>query len=611
MLHAQTPDVKERKAPVGRLVLALAMVLLAVLPVWRTAAQDDAPIPVTQTIAQGVDLMPQVAVSWRVLASTAELREDAPFADRTLGFVLGNEGEVLVTDEVSEDQVVVAPGEASFHREGVSQQRASLEEEPAPYYAIELIVADAAEDESTIGDSELILATNEFTAPENTRELSLQRTVLDAGATFEVVAGEGQGLIVITDGDLEATAAEDTRPFQEGGAAGFTGSLDIEAGEDGATMLVASIGQEVEPPPTPEPTEEPVETGTLTVTLYDCPEGSDPTEDASDCEVADDASGVFVADIDAPDDSIEGEVDGGAATFAELPDATYALFGLREEGDQRLLFGAPPVEVGQENLQVTVEAGDEVAVDIYRYPDPAAETGTLIVSIFDCPEGADPTAGETDDCAVGADDFGASMQNVEDQGQSAGEEFTLGNAAQDGDAFLLNDLPAGTYALLGFGPVNPDVAVYAAPPAEGTQSGYVVEVPAGETVELAVYRFMPESGGGTDTGTLSFVVYECPEGADPTVDASECAAGDDPYLFYVFDPETETIAAFTDDGERDLEAYLLELDPGTYGIGSDNLPEGATFAVGGDANRTDDGPQVTVVAGETSSAIVYVYVPQQ
>jgi hypothetical protein len=154
------------------------------------------------------------------------------------------------------------------------------------------------------------------------------------------------------------------------------------------------------------------------------------------------------------------------------------------------------------------------------------------------------------------------------------------------------------------------VAVFITPPAEVGQSGYLVELPAGATVELEVFRYTPGSGE-TDTGTLNVTVYECPEGVDATEDASTCTPGDDPYLFYLFDPETVTIAAFTDDAERDGDAYVFTLEPGTYGIASDNLPDNALVAVGADAFQTQDGPQVTIVAGETSAADVYVYILEE
>lgn len=604
-----------RSALVTRLVLATMIAIVALWPAaYGTAQDEEEPAqPEPQTIAHGVDLMPEVPVAWRVLDSSAVAREEAPFASRTLGFVLGNEGDVLLTDEVSGEQKVVAPGEAAFHREGVSQQRASIEPDgthtdaTSDYYAIELIVADAAEDESTIGDSELILATDEFSAPEGHRELSLQRTVLEAGATIQVEAGEATGLMVVTDGDLEATAGDDTRSFGVDGAAGFTGSLDIEAGDEGATLVVASIGREVEPPPTPEPTEEAVETGTLVVTLYDCPEGTNPQEDATACEEATEAAGVEVADIDAPDETIAGEGDGGTFTFAELPAATYALLGLRAEDDERIVYAAPPAEAGQENYLVTVEAGEEVAVDVFRYPDPANETGTLVFSIFDCPEGVDPTQDATDECAPGADDFGASVLITDEGVDPDSDEYLLSGAERDGDAYVLSGLPAATYLLLGFGPINADVAVYVTPPAEAGQDGYLVELPPGGTVELEVYRYTPE-GGGAETGTLSMTVFDCPAGVDATEDASACTPGDDPYLFYVYDLTTQTIIALTEDAEREGDAYLFTLEPGTYGIASDNLPDNALVAVGGDAFQTQDGPQVTIVAGETSEADVFVYI---
>ncbi len=592
-------------AALPRMALAL-LSAVAVLPIGGVIAQSESESESdgAQTIAQGVDLMPEVPVVWRVLEATAEVREDAPFAVRTLGFVLGDEGEVLVTDEVSGEQTVVDPGEASFHREGVSQQRASLEDDSTGYLAIELIVADAAEDPESIGDADLSFVSEEFTAPAANHELSLRREVLDGEQTVEIPEGESTALLLVTDGELTGTDdADETIEVVAGDIIDFTGAIQLEAGEDGATYVVADIGREVEPPPTPEP--EP--TGTLFVTLYDCPQGSDPQQDASDCVDTEDAAGVVVADLDDPDVGIEGERDGATFTFAELTPSTYALLGLREEDDERLIYAAPPAEGGQQDVLVEVGAGEEVAVDVFRYPDPTASAGTLSITIFDCPEGVDPAAGGTEECAPGADDFGAAVERLDDTGELSGEVIALGDAARDGDAYVLEGLPPAVYALQGFGPVNPDIAFYAAPPAEAGPNGYVIEVPAGETIELEVYRFTPESGGG-ETGTVVLTVFDCPPGVDATVDASECTPIDDPYLFYLFDTDSLEIVAFTDDAGRDGDAYVFELEPGTYGIGSDNVPAGVLVAAGGDAVTTQDGAQITIAAGATASADVFTYV---
>ena len=54
-----------------------------------------------QVIAQGVATMPRVEVGWRVVGMEAQPLADAPIAERSLGFVLADDGAVLVEDHAT------------------------------------------------------------------------------------------------------------------------------------------------------------------------------------------------------------------------------------------------------------------------------------------------------------------------------------------------------------------------------------------------------------------------------------------------------------------------------------------------------------------------------
>src|SRR5215217_5930664 len=67
MTHAHTPNAyrgRTRSGSAFRLMLALSMAIVALVPFAPSSAQEEPPAtaPVAQTIAQGVDLMPQVPV---------------------------------------------------------------------------------------------------------------------------------------------------------------------------------------------------------------------------------------------------------------------------------------------------------------------------------------------------------------------------------------------------------------------------------------------------------------------------------------------------------------------------------------------------------------------
>jgi len=236
----------------------------------ETLATGDAVV-----IAGGVAPMPDGRIGWRVVENDAQPRDDAPFAARSLGFALADEGKVLVTYEGSGARTLLDPGEATYVLQGARQQRASTTDRPVSYTMLELVVAADIENDETIGDGELIFAGDDFRAPDGNRDLNLVRDVLAEGESAEIAASDAPILLYATAGEIDVIGDDDDAILDAGEAVVLDGPIEIEATEDDSAFVAAVIGDEI-PGSAREP-EQPVdlddETGAFAVTTHACPEG--------------------------------------------------------------------------------------------------------------------------------------------------------------------------------------------------------------------------------------------------------------------------------------------------------------------------------------------------
>lgn len=197
------------------------------------------------------------------------------------------------------------------------------------------------------------------------------------------------------------------------------------------------------------------ETGSLLVTLYDCPAGSDPESDPSACDLASEPWEVSVADI--------GQTDTAEWTLAndalDLGDSQYWFELLLAKSLTFYPDGA--VEVGASEVVVTGDPyllGNLWAIDIsyhraaeailYRVlpgdPDaPAGGTGSLVIFQTDCEYGTDPAV-DTSTCATSTDPWAVSVTN-----DATGESWSLlaNGVAYDSGTWVLEALPAGSYSI--------------------------------------------------------------------------------------------------------------------------------------------------------------------
>ncbi|HKG26494.1 MAG TPA: hypothetical protein VKB09_12660, partial [Thermomicrobiales bacterium] len=280
--------------------VVIALVILT--PLGVAAARQLAPSggsPATgsaQVVTQGIATLSDRQMAWRLVERTALPRTQAKATRRALGFIYASDEPILLTNAVpggTEDVARLAPGESFHVKEGTRQIRASLGDQSVKYLSLELVPADEVDE---IGSGTLHYKSDPFTPPTGERDLDLVRNVLELGETATVPDTGESTVILATDGAIDILPdGGRPRTLQAGESGMFdAGQIEIEAVEptvggakavpvaamtnrlaqdspDGAAYVVAVIGEEIPPPPTPTPT--PMPTGTAVPT-----EAAQPTE---------------------------------------------------------------------------------------------------------------------------------------------------------------------------------------------------------------------------------------------------------------------------------------------------------------------------------------------
>ena len=294
-----------------------AIALLVLTPFGVVGARQLAPSggsPATgsaQVVTQGIAELPDDQVAWRLVERTAPPRGVAKPTKRQLGFILASDEPILLTDTTpdgTEDIARLAPGEAYLVKDGTRQARASFSDRAVKYLALELVSAAEVDD---VGSGTLLYKSDPFPAPTGERDIDLVRNVLEVGELASVPDTGESTVILATDGAIDILPdGGPATTLQAGESAQFeAGELQIEAiaptasvakripaaaltdqlaqsSTVGAAYVVAVIGEEIPPPPTPTPTSTPtpipptatatalpVTTGSIAVTVYNCPEG--------------------------------------------------------------------------------------------------------------------------------------------------------------------------------------------------------------------------------------------------------------------------------------------------------------------------------------------------
>jgi Bacterial TSP3 repeat/Prealbumin-like fold domain len=365
---------------------------------------EDTPSPArgqASVIAQGITALPAGEAGWRVrLASTETASEQT---DRDVpGFILVDQGALLVNDVDAGRQTRLAAGEAAFLPAPATYQEAPLGDAPVSSYRIELV---AAGDVGDAGNDQLAFIGEPFASPGGTRDLDLVRQVLDAedSVDLELEGYAAPALLLVTSGAVELVPADNPEAapvrLPAGQGAGLGGNVVARAADGAeATFVTAIVGPEVllelaqAATPTPTPTPEPA---SLLVQALACPVAYEGTNYAADCAepLAD-----ITFDLSAATGSSGQATTGadGTVTFVDLVPDTYTLTGgvpgefatqvVQCTADAGSVPSSPsPTEAPGATL--TLDDGDAVTCHWYVIPEDlrGENEGTVAVSVHLCP----------------------------------------------------------------------------------------------------------------------------------------------------------------------------------------------------------------------------------
>jgi hypothetical protein len=396
----------------------LALVVSGALGVGVAFGQSqDAPSPArgqASVIAQGVTALPVGEVGWRVrlataTAASAETERNAP------GFLLVNEGSLLVNDLNAGRQTRLATGEAAFLPAPTTLQETPLGNAPASFFRIELVGASEVGD---AGADQLAFIGEAFASPGGTRDLDLVHEALDAeeSVDLELDSYAAPALLLVTAGavDLVPAGNPEAAPVRltAGQGAGLGGNVTVRAADGAeATFVTAIVGPEVlivqaqQAAPVATPA---LESASLVVQALSCPVAYDGTDYATECvepltditfdlSAASGSSGQATTPAD------------GTVTFVDLTPDTYTLTGgvPGEFATQVVQCTADagsvpssPSRTETPGATLTLDDGDAVTCHWYVIPEDlrGENEGTVAVSVYLCPGPPDdPTA----ECELG------------------------------------------------------------------------------------------------------------------------------------------------------------------------------------------------------------------
>lgn len=246
----------------GSRPLLLVAALALLVPLVVVAAQQnnlDAPSPASghaSVLAQGIVPFPEGEFVCRVVERIAQPLDLAQYEEQTLGFVIATEGPLLLADQREDERKQVARlaiGELYLVQDGTMQRRASIDDRPTTYYALEIV---AFADREDVGDGRLLAVTDAITTPSGDRDLDLVQDVLAFNEESRVTDGGAGMVILATDGAVEVVPRGGRpRTLQEGELGVFPEGVDVTAVEADAgnakrsvlAPLSAALGQTATP----------------------------------------------------------------------------------------------------------------------------------------------------------------------------------------------------------------------------------------------------------------------------------------------------------------------------------------------------------------------------
>lgn len=612
--------------------VALAMLAgtgaLAIGPVLGQLAEAPTAIPQSASVvAQGVAKLPANDLAWRI--TRAATPPAAAQQARSLpGFLLADQGTLLVTNTRGNAKQRLSPGEAVFAPSGAQLQETSLSGAELSYYRIDLVPpAEAANP----GNDEMVFVGKPFASPGGERDLDLARAVLDQDEVIELAlsAQPAPSLLLVTSGVVGLVPASNpsAEPVQlpAGQAAALGGDVIATASGGPATIVLAVIGPEAtasaaqEAPPTPTATPVP-QVGSLTVLAIACPAGYEGDQFGADCAepLVDIGFSIYGTNTGAAFDGATGP--DGAAYFGDLPADSYAVTGgvPGEFATQAIACDAASsgLEGEAAGAAVTLDAGINATCTFYVVPEnlQGEGEGTVTVTVHYCAgTPTDPfaecTAGDPSGIVIG------------------------GPASLTLDATGTGTLPYGDYTVDPSGVAAPDGFTVSEVRGAGDGASFTIdEANPDASIAIILVPATGEEGGGNDRGNRNnrgedsdgdglSDEQETAFGLDPTnpdmdgdgiSDGQELAAGTDPMtanLETTVEPAVDTDS--DGDGFTDAQETVIGSDPAdpasipeTAGpvvdSDGDGLLDSREAELGTDPNATDtdgDGLSDTAEAG--------------
>lgn len=540
-----------------------------------------------EVVAHGVSHMPADQVAWRVVQDTAEPNEEAQPEVRALGFALADADAIVVNDLTYGTQARLAPGEASFVADGVTQHRASLTDGDGPYYRIALVPADQAGDD---GGDDLLHAGDGFGAPAGNHDLDLVRDVLTSGESTAIDDSGFPVLVLATAGEIEVEVGGETATLAAGEAAEYAGNLTITGESDEDAAFVAAVVGPAAPAP-------PRFSGTIALGLYTCPD--DVTADdliGGDADAIDSCEPLENAE-EAGYQGVLMTPDGDEIPFADTIPGTRGATGVYVW--QNLAFGeytipqpsSLPDGYGQAvyfdaDLNVMETGGVAISrdnpdarVNLYLV---ASATASITVRVYNCPAPMTPETLAGDFCEAAEGDYQVEVTGADDL------LLDLSDATAEGNAFTWSGLPLGEEGEATFAVAETVLpAGYTTYLIVGGQVGepntpYETTLDADLDAELAIYNFQESAGGGA----IDITGYICPAAESS---AEECQANGTIAL--------DGVVILSDEGGEDLTPANAERNGDTYSWPI--LPLGTYFLLAGEANPNlvPEGYELLSVAG--------------
>ncbi|MDQ3694035.1 MAG: hypothetical protein M3464_10445 [Chloroflexota bacterium] len=597
--------------------VVLLAVTLAVLPFAAFAffqLAPNAPSPATgqaQVVAHGVSPLPGRTLAWRIVHDTAEPREQAVAEERALGFALADHQAILVSDQQFGSQQRLAAGEASFVAGGTLQQRASLTNEPAPYFRLALVAAEQA---TEAGGDRLVFAGDAWTAPAGEQfDLDLIRNVVAPNEAASIPAANGLTAVLATDGTIEVEAGADLPVRLEAGqAANFTGELAIYGvGLEPATYVAAVVGPEVPAPPAPP-------TGSITINVLGCPAGltaadvvaggfapdaiggCQPTALAADPLLILAGNQPLAPDQPAPE---QGSYTWNLLLYSPFP---VADFELPAGYDSYLLVNPAGIVKASDGAGVTPSVPDpDVLFVDGQAPNPVATLflfagdagGSISLAPFTCPEGMTIENFDSSFCEAPSGSFDIDISSL-----ASGQRLTIADAStgRGSPFYSWTALPEGDYAI--------DVTALPVTHTDFTIPGLDLD-PATGSYAVALTAAIPDAqynlfflqeGDSGASGTITVTVLNCPPGMGrDTLDPAACqpATGFDLNLY----PPTGGVLGLSDASVQANTVTWNDVPFAEYGIEEIVLPAGYTDAYAPDAPTSSLSERVSVVAVSAAS----------